>query len=434
MIGRVVVGRQHRAIPDDVVGDVGARAVTRIGQRNPVVREVECRNVRRQAAAALLIDMDERVVDEDEPPAAGRGATLVQNGVIDVVEKVVEDGPLGKLIGEIDAAGNRAARVARIVGAGWVAMDVHENIAFDPGVGAVEIEVVVRGAVEDVVNDLQNGARPLASGEVDRVVKTPGVAEIIVPENAVATGGNPVDPMKALRTARGRVAGKNAVLNDERTSVERDVFHHGRGRPGAMIDENDRVIDVDLRVVTTDGCAATRVKIHVRQPALGCRVDEVQAAPVPRCGRILADANALHLGALRQDHSGAVDGDGRAGGDIDRCAGLDGQRDTARNGEVGADVVRSAGGCPGGIAGQRAGHVVRRRAGVVPDIDVGPGKFDAARVHRLDQNPVDPGRESDIGGCPGSLPGDVRGGGAVNEHAARLDGGGAAGERGGRRG
>src|SRR5439155_6840859 len=134
--------------------------------------------------------------------------------VIDVVEKVVDHRPLGKLTGEIDAAGDGAAGVARIVGAVRIAMDVHEDIALDPRVSAVEIEVIVRGAVEDVVDDLENRPGPLAAGKIDGVVEAPGVTEIVVAENSAAAGENSVDAMKALGTRRRRITRENAVLND----------------------------------------------------------------------------------------------------------------------------------------------------------------------------------------------------------------------------
>src|SRR5206468_6488886 len=146
-------------------------------------------------------------------------------------------------------------------------MDVHEDIALDPRVGAVEIEVIVRGAVEDVVDDLKNRPGPLAAGKIDGVVEAPGVTEIVVAENSVAAGENSVDAMKALGTRRRRITRENAVLNDKRAAVERNVFHHGRRRPGAVIDENDRVFDVNLGVVPADGCTAARIEIDVCQPA-----------------------------------------------------------------------------------------------------------------------------------------------------------------------
>src|ERR1043166_2307103 len=118
--------------------------------------------------------------------------------MVDVVEKIVEDRPFGKLIGEIDAAGNRARSVARIVGAVGVPMHVHEDIALDPGIGTVEVEVIIARAIKDIVDELQNRAGTLAAGEVDRVVETPGASEIVASKNAVAARGDAVDSMQTL--------------------------------------------------------------------------------------------------------------------------------------------------------------------------------------------------------------------------------------------
>src|SRR5207302_652437 len=113
--------------------------------------------------------MDERVVYENEAPGAGPAhAAFIQDGVVNVVEEVVDDGPFGKLIGEIDPAGNRAGGIARIVGAVRVAMDVHEDVALDPCVRAVEVEVVVGGPVEDVV-DVERGVVPANGRAAARV-------------------------------------------------------------------------------------------------------------------------------------------------------------------------------------------------------------------------------------------------------------------------
>ena len=49
-----------------------------------------------------------------------------------------------------------------------------------------------------------------------------------------------------------------------------------------MVDENQRIVDVDLRVVPADGRAAAGIEIDEGQTALGRRVDEVQTAPVAR--------------------------------------------------------------------------------------------------------------------------------------------------------
>src|SRR5207244_2564552 len=85
MIGWIVVGRQHRAVPDDVASDVGARAITWSGQRHAVIGKVEGRDVGRQTGAAFFRDMDEGVVGENKTSGARRGSAFVQRRVIDVV-------------------------------------------------------------------------------------------------------------------------------------------------------------------------------------------------------------------------------------------------------------------------------------------------------------------------------------------------------------
>jgi len=89
------------------------------------------------------------------------GQLKVQEDVIDIEENVVHQRPVRILVGEIDSAGDGTGRVARVICAGRIAMDVHEDVAFDPGIGAVKVQAVVARPVEDVVNHLENrpGAR-----------------------------------------------------------------------------------------------------------------------------------------------------------------------------------------------------------------------------------------------------------------------------------
>ena len=180
VIGRVVVGHQRRAIPDDVARHVGPGTVARVGQRHAVIGEIEGRDVRGQAASALLVHVDQRVVEEDEASGSRRPAPLVETGVVDVIEEVIDNRPLGKLIGEIDATRDGARGVAHVVSPVGVAVRVQEDVPFDPRVGAVEVQMVVAGPVEHIIEDLQNGAGPLAPGEVDGVVESVGMADVIV--------------------------------------------------------------------------------------------------------------------------------------------------------------------------------------------------------------------------------------------------------------
>src|SRR6266850_2484537 len=115
-------------------------------------------------------------------------------------------------------------------------MDVHEDVAFDPRVGAIEVQAIIAGAVEDVVDDLEDGAGPIAAREINGVVERPGVAKIIVAENAVTAGRNSIHTVEHLRLPvlrihrRPRIGWENTILNDERTAVKRDILDRGRGR------------------------------------------------------------------------------------------------------------------------------------------------------------------------------------------------------------
>src|SRR5689334_5467715 len=117
-------------------------------------------------------------------------------------------------------------------------MDVHENVAFDPGVGAVQIEVIISCAIKDIVDNLQNSPRALSAREIDGVVEAPGASEVVVAENAITTDWNSIDAMEALRAGRRRVGGKETVLNDEGTVVEGDVFDHWCRRPRAVVNKD----------------------------------------------------------------------------------------------------------------------------------------------------------------------------------------------------
>jgi len=201
--------------------------------------------------------------------------------VVHVVEQVVQNGPVRILADKVHAAGNSAGGVDGLIGPQRIAMDVHENVPLDPGVGAVEVQAIVARAVKDVIDNLQNRAGPIAASEVDGVVEAPGVPEIVVAEDPVTPGVNAVDAVQALRTGRRRIAGEDTVLDDEGTAVEGNVFDDGCGRPGAVINEDDRTaVDMQLRVVPVGGSrTAAAIEINVGQAALHRRIQKVEAGP-----------------------------------------------------------------------------------------------------------------------------------------------------------
>ncbi len=64
------------------------------------------------------------------------------------------------------------------------------TIAFDVGVAAVEVEDVVLAPLEDIVDELQDRARPMDIAEVHDVVEARVAAEVIVLEDREAAVGH----------------------------------------------------------------------------------------------------------------------------------------------------------------------------------------------------------------------------------------------------
>ena len=104
---RVVMQVQDRAIVNDVVGGVEARAEAGVRQRDTIVRPIESRDIALRAAAALSGHVDDGIVEQSYPSAgvAGSGGiAFVEENVIHVVENVVDDGPIGVLADKIDSS------------------------------------------------------------------------------------------------------------------------------------------------------------------------------------------------------------------------------------------------------------------------------------------------------------------------------------------
>ena len=415
VIGRVVIRDQHRGVPDDVARDVGARAEGRGGQGQGVVVEVERGDVLGAAGAVLLVHMHERVVHEDEAPTL-----LVEDGVIHVVEEIVDDRPFAELAGHVGAAGDGAGGIERVVRAVGVAVGVQEDVAFNPGVRAVEVEMIIARAVEDVVDDLENGTGPLAAGEVNGVIEAVGAAEVIVAENAVAAGRNAVHAVQHLRRARREgISREDRVLDDEGAFIERDVLHGGRVRPDAVIDEHARIVHVHHGGVPADVAAAATLEIRVSNAALQRAVENVEAAPVAAAGQI-AEADALQLGALGEQASTAAHHQARAGCEVERGTRLHRQRDPGGHGESGCDDVRAAGQREGGVAVHRA---VNDGGGavVVGDIEVGAAHLAPRAIPRLDQQTIHSGIERGTA-LPQTAPRRVARRHTVHRDRARLNG------------
>src|SRR5438067_2871600 len=109
-------------------------------------------------------------------------------------------------------------------------------------------------------------AGAIAAVYIDSVFESPGVSEIIIAQDAIASRRNAVDAVQALRSGRSGVGGEGAILDDEGTAIEGNVFNDGCGRPGAVVDKDNGAVDVELGVVSVaGGRTAAGVKIDVSE-------------------------------------------------------------------------------------------------------------------------------------------------------------------------
>src|SRR5262245_1420939 len=97
-------------------------------------------------------------------------------------------------------------------------MGVQEDVPFDPGVGAVQVEQIIVGAHEHVVIKLNDGPGPVATGEVAGVVVTLHATPEVAAEDGTSTG---LDTLAAVHRfkAPGR-GGEEAVLHYKRATVQ----------------------------------------------------------------------------------------------------------------------------------------------------------------------------------------------------------------------
>ena len=104
-------------------------------------------------------------------------------------------------------------------------MAVQEDVAFNPGVCAIEIEFVIAATGEDVVDELNDGRRAVAAGEINDVVVAHGQAEKVPDENAASAALDAAGPMHRLECSRG--VGKHAIADDEGRAVHVNVRRAG---------------------------------------------------------------------------------------------------------------------------------------------------------------------------------------------------------------
>src|SRR5947209_19122940 len=86
---------------------------------------------------------------------------------------------------------------------------MEEGAAFNPGVGAVQVQAIVAGAIKDAGDYVEDRSDPgsltLAAGEVDGVVKSVAVAEITIAQNAMTYSHHSAYAMHPLRRGAAQV-------------------------------------------------------------------------------------------------------------------------------------------------------------------------------------------------------------------------------------
>eukprot|EP00825_Cyclidium_porcatum_P043716 TRINITY_DN6272_c0_g1_i1.p2 TRINITY_DN6272_c0_g1~~TRINITY_DN6272_c0_g1_i1.p2 ORF type:complete len:671 (+),score=101.56 TRINITY_DN6272_c0_g1_i1:130-2142(+) len=265
-------------------------------------------------------------------------AVLDEKHVVDVVENVAADGQF-RLVGALRARGDDVAAAAAV---GAVLVLAHKEVAFDVGVGAVEVEELVGGVPgENVIDELGDRSGTVAAGEVNDVVVTGGSAKVVALEEAVAVGRHGPEMHQFIAGDARQIR----VLEDEGTVVDGDELHVGIGE--------HQVVEVNRAPGCGDvAAAAGPVDIAPSQPGeplAGAKVELGPAAPGNGAGK----PDALFRRALGQEL--AVDCDADAGIEQHGHAGLDHQDIAAVDRYIGGQHNRAVGGAPG-VGEGRGGH------------------------------------------------------------------------------
>src|SRR6266700_4652917 len=122
-------------------------------------------------------------------------ALLGIGGLVAIIHDISNDSNLRRLCAGAAGVTGGIDVIAAADGAGGircagVRVQMQENIAFDPGVGPINVKAVIVAANDDVADELNDGAGALAAGEIHDVTVAVGFSEKVAQEQTVAVGPN----------------------------------------------------------------------------------------------------------------------------------------------------------------------------------------------------------------------------------------------------
>ena len=98
---------------------------------------------------------------------------------------------------------------------------MQKDVALDPCVGAIEIQLVVRRATEHIVDEMNDRPRPIAAREIDHVIVGDWFSEEVALENSMPAALDAAGPVHEFKTRR-RVR-EHAILHNERGAIDVQV-------------------------------------------------------------------------------------------------------------------------------------------------------------------------------------------------------------------
>src|SRR5438093_90137 len=98
-------------------------------------------------------------------------------------------------------------------------MDMHEDVAFDPGIGAIQIDPIILGASENISNEMHDRAPTLAARKIHHVVVANRDAKKVARKHSMAAGLDSPGAMDQLEACGG--GWEDAFPHNKRGPIQR---------------------------------------------------------------------------------------------------------------------------------------------------------------------------------------------------------------------